>query len=323
MIPPIPPAAVGAGQLLGPAFACGLNLYATVALLGIASRLGWSDALPIGLRGLEHPVVIGSALLLYAVEFVVDKIRFADTAWDAVHTIIRPAAAALLAVLAFEGSPLAWQVAAAAFAGAAALAAHGLKAGLRVRLNEWRRPVRTVAVSVFEDALAAAMAVTALTRPEAAAGIAFALLLVILVLGPRVGRSALLGLHVLDGRLRGFFGGRRWRTREEIPARLRGFVPPPALGAAPPRAARAALLRTAGGTDHYRAGWLVFGDGETVFICRRRLFGAQRLALPAGAEPRLTRGLLADSLDLDTCSLLLLKDGPEPHQTVAALIGRS
>jgi hypothetical protein len=325
MILPIPPVAVAAGQLLGPAFACGLNLYATVALLGLASRFGWGDALPLGLRGLEHPLVIGSALLLYAVEFVVDKIRFADSAWDAIHTLIRPAAAALLAVLAFNDAALQWQVAAGAFAGAAALAAHGLKAGLRVRLNERRRPARTAVVSVLEDMLAATMAVAAMTRPEAAGGIALAVALLILVLGPRVVRPATLGLHVLDGRLRGFFGGRRWRSRDEIPSRLRHFVPPSPLGAAPPRAARAAMLRGSNGTHQYRSGWLVFGDEAPVFLYRRRLFGARRLPLPFHGEATLRRGLLADALELNvenhTYSLLLLKDGPDPRQTLAALSG--
>ena len=63
-----------AGQLLGTAFACGLNLYATIALLGIASRAGWITNLPPGMTGLEHGLVIGSAAALYIVEFAVDRV---------------------------------------------------------------------------------------------------------------------------------------------------------------------------------------------------------------------------------------------------------
>ena len=85
-----------AGQLLGTAFACGLNLYATVALLGIAARVGLTS-LPPGMTGLSNGVVIGSAAALYIIEFVIDRTPVADHVWEAVHTIIRPAAAALLA----------------------------------------------------------------------------------------------------------------------------------------------------------------------------------------------------------------------------------
>jgi hypothetical protein len=71
--------AVLLGQLLAIAFACGLNLYATVALLGLASRLGWMSGLPPGLRGLENGFVIGSAALLYLFEFVIDKVPYVDS----------------------------------------------------------------------------------------------------------------------------------------------------------------------------------------------------------------------------------------------------
>src|SRR4051812_10683937 len=93
---PIPAIAILAGQLLGTAFASGLNLYATVALLGMASRFHWIHQLPTGLRGLENGLVIGSALLLFVIEFVVEKVQYAGAVWDAIHTIVRPFAAALL-----------------------------------------------------------------------------------------------------------------------------------------------------------------------------------------------------------------------------------
>jgi hypothetical protein len=82
------------GQLLGTAFACGLNLYATIAVLGISARLDLLAELPPGMRGLENGVVIGIAAAFYLVEFVADRIPGVDHAWEAVHTLIRPAAAA-------------------------------------------------------------------------------------------------------------------------------------------------------------------------------------------------------------------------------------
>jgi hypothetical protein len=321
----LPAAALGAGRLLGPAFACGLNLYATVAVLGLASRLGWSDALPAGLRGLEHGVVIGSALALYLVEFVIDKIRWADSAWDAVHTVIRPGAAALLAMLALQGAPLGWRLAAAALAGAAALGAHGLKAGLRVSLNVRAGRGRAIVVSLLEDLLAIALVLASLMLADLAVAIAAAATLMMLLLGPRLSRPAVLGVRAVNARLRGFFGSCRWRGRDELPASLRRLVPPAHVGCAPPRATRAAVLDGAdSGTGDYRNGWLVLENGAAAFLYRDSLLRGRRAALPAIRAAILRRGLLADRLEITgehrSLTLLLLKDGPPPHITRTELL---
>ena len=85
------------GRTLGFSFAAGINLYATVAILGLAQRFGWV-ALPEQFRVFDNDVVIGVALVLYVVEFVADKIPWVDSMWDAVHTVIRPVGGALIAV---------------------------------------------------------------------------------------------------------------------------------------------------------------------------------------------------------------------------------
>ena len=82
------------GQILGVAFGAGLNLYATVAFLGLAIRLGWIAGLTPALYGLANPIVLATAAFFYVLEFFIDKIPYADTAWDAIHTIIRPVAGA-------------------------------------------------------------------------------------------------------------------------------------------------------------------------------------------------------------------------------------
>lgn len=84
------------GLALGTGFSSGLNIYATVSTLGILQRFGIID-LPESMRVLAHPWVLGIACSLYAVEFLADKIPYVDTIWDAVHTFIRPPAAAVLA----------------------------------------------------------------------------------------------------------------------------------------------------------------------------------------------------------------------------------
>src|SRR5260370_8206676 len=83
------------GLALGAGFSSGLNLYATVATLGLLQRFGVLR-LPQGLRALAHPWVLGIAITLYLLEFLADKIPYFDTVWDAVHTFIRPPPAAIL-----------------------------------------------------------------------------------------------------------------------------------------------------------------------------------------------------------------------------------
>src|SRR5205085_12030391 len=85
------------GRTLGFSFAAGINLYATVAILGLASRYGWV-ALPPQYQAFDNNWIIGAALTLYVVEFVADKVPWIDTVWDALHTVIRPIGGAFIAV---------------------------------------------------------------------------------------------------------------------------------------------------------------------------------------------------------------------------------
>src|SRR5215207_4520683 len=87
----------GLGRTMGFSFAAGINLYATVAILGLASRYNWV-ALPEQYRVFDNDLVIGVALVLYVVEFVADKIPWVDSLWDGVHTIVRPIGGALIAI---------------------------------------------------------------------------------------------------------------------------------------------------------------------------------------------------------------------------------
>ncbi len=87
------------GRTLGFSLAAGINLYATVAILGLASHFGWV-ALPPQFRVFDNPYIIGVALVMYVVEFVADKVPWFDSIWDVIHTAIRPLGGALIAVAA-------------------------------------------------------------------------------------------------------------------------------------------------------------------------------------------------------------------------------
>lgn len=152
------------GFVLGASFASGLNLYATVATLGLLQRYE-VIRLPQSLEVLAHPVVLGVAITLYLVEFVADKIPWFDTVWDAIHTFIRPPAAALLAFTAVGAVPDAWKVAAALIAGTVALTSHGTKASTRAAANTSPEPVSNWLLSFTEDAVAIGLAWLAAVNP--------------------------------------------------------------------------------------------------------------------------------------------------------------
>ena len=143
------------GLALGTSFAAGLNAYATVALLGAAQHFGFVT-LPTGLDILGHPAVIIAAGVLFFIEFFADKIPYVDSVWDAIHTLVRPAAAAGLGWGIFNTQPATMQAIAALLAGTVALTSHGAKATTRAAANTSPEPFSNIILSVIEDVLAAA-----------------------------------------------------------------------------------------------------------------------------------------------------------------------
>lgn len=154
------------GLALGAGFSSGLNLYATIATLGLLQRYGVIH-LPASLQVLSHPWVLGIALGLYAIEFLADKIPYVDTVWDAVHTLIRPPAAALLAYGATVAAPTEWRWIAALLAGGVALTSHGTKASTRAAVNTSPEPFSNWLLSLGEDAMAVWLTWMATVHPTA------------------------------------------------------------------------------------------------------------------------------------------------------------
>jgi len=154
------------GLALGAGFSSGLNLYATIATLGLLQRYGVIH-LPASMQMLSHPWVLGIALALYAIEFLADKIPFVDTVWDAVHTLIRPPAAALLAYSATVSAPPEWRWGAALLAGSVALTSHGTKASARAAVNTSPEPFSNWLLSLGEDTLAVWLTWMATVHPTA------------------------------------------------------------------------------------------------------------------------------------------------------------
>ncbi|MBN1794047.1 MAG: DUF4126 domain-containing protein [Candidatus Omnitrophica bacterium] len=139
------------GVLLGSSWASGVNLYLTITGLGIANRLGWI-ALPGDMDIISHPAIIGIAAFMYAIEFIADKVPYVDSAWDSVHTFIRPLGGAALGYMAMADMGQAAQIPVALLTGSVALDSHLTKATTRVAINTSPEPVTNSVASVTEDA---------------------------------------------------------------------------------------------------------------------------------------------------------------------------
>ncbi|MEO6027994.1 MAG: DUF4126 domain-containing protein [Candidatus Binatia bacterium] len=138
------------GLALGSAFTAGINLYATIAALGLAAAAG-AIQLPPELQVLAHPAVIAVALALYVVEFFADKTPYVDSAWDAIHTFIRVPAGAILAARALGPVSPPLELVAALAGGSIAFAAHASKASARLAINTSPEPVSNWVASFAED----------------------------------------------------------------------------------------------------------------------------------------------------------------------------
>src|SRR5271155_3871711 len=163
------------------AFAAGLNVYATVAALGLLARFGHLP-LPPALQLLKSWPVIAASTVLFAIEFFADKIPAFDLIWSALHTFVRIPVAALIAYRATAQLTPAEQLLATLLGAAIAMAAHGGKTAARASVTPSPEPFSNITLSLAEDALAVALTWLATRHPYVAATMALALVLAILVL---------------------------------------------------------------------------------------------------------------------------------------------
>ena len=191
------------GLAVGSAWTSGINLYATVAVLGLLQHYGLAH-LPGSLQVLDNWWIIGVALGLYAVEFFADKIPYVDTVWDAVHTFIRvPAGAALAAAATSDVNPVI-QIIALLVGGGLALSTHGTKATVRAAANVSPEPVSNWVLSLVEDVIAVGAVVLSVLHPVVILFVVGAFLVLFAWLLPKVLRR----LRRMARAARDFFRGR-------------------------------------------------------------------------------------------------------------------
>lgn len=168
------------GRTMGFSLAAGVNLYATVAILGLAQRFGWV-ALPEQFKVFDNDWVIGVAGVLYVVEFVADKVPWFDTVWDSIHTLIRPVGGALIAVASLgEANPVVTGLI-ALLGGAVAASSHATKAGTRVAANTSPEPFSNWFLSLAEDVFVLALSIITLKFPLIALGLSVAIVVLIVL----------------------------------------------------------------------------------------------------------------------------------------------
>ena len=166
--------------LIAVCVASGLNVYATVATLGLVARLGWV-VLPGHLAAVQNNWVIGGCLVLFALEFVADKIPLVDLIWNIVQTFVRVPVAGLLAYGALPNLDPGWQLAAGAAGSALALVAHSGKTAMRAAVSGSPEPVSNIGLSLVEDASALTLTWFATQYPYVAAGLVLVLILVLVL----------------------------------------------------------------------------------------------------------------------------------------------
>jgi hypothetical protein len=176
------------GRTLGFSFAAGVNLYATVAILGLAARYGWVD-LPPQFQAFNNPLIIGTALVLYLVEFFADKIPYFDSLWDMLHTAIRPLGGALIAVTTLGEASPGVQGLVALLGGTVAAGSHLTKTSTRAVANTSPEPASNWALSFSEDVFVVGLGYLALAHPIAALVVATVLLIMIVTFAAVIVRT--------------------------------------------------------------------------------------------------------------------------------------
>ncbi len=185
----------------GVAWASGINVYAVLAVLGLGGTLGFVE-LPSTLAVVQDPLVIGASLMMFVIQFFMDKVPGVDSGWDALHTFIRIPAGAILAAGAVGNVDPALTVAAGLLGGTVSAATHATKAGARALINTSPEPFSNWAASFTEEALVFGGLWAALTHPMIFLALFIVFLLILCFLLPKLLR----GVAVVWRRIAGWLG---------------------------------------------------------------------------------------------------------------------
>ncbi len=292
------------GVALGLASLAGLNLYLTVFVTGLAIRMDWVALAPQydQLAVLGDPIIIGVAGFLYAVEFFADKIPWVDTAWDSVHTFIRPVGAAALAVAALGDLHPVFEVVAALVAGGMALTTHVAKSGTRLVANGSPEPVSNVGLSLAEDGLVLGGLGLIAWNPVVALCVAVVATVTILIFLPPLMRGIRAKLWLAWRKLNAPADDEKeTEPARRLPRHFENVLRQSHAGDSPVAWAVPCLSAAGHRLPANLPGWLVALRDEPqflFFVCRRWMGTVLIEMQVSGATVDVKKGFLADRVDV-------------------------
>ena len=177
---------VDLAQALGVAYAAGINVPATIAVLGLAERSGWIGHLPAGLDVVANPWILGLAVAIYAVEFLITLVPGVASIWETIQIFVRPIAAAVLAAAAVYHLDPKLTIPAVLLGGGLAATTHGAKLGLRYAVDASPEPFTNAIANIGELGTIAAVGVAVWHHPYLTLSLALALLVILILVVRRI-----------------------------------------------------------------------------------------------------------------------------------------
>jgi hypothetical protein len=262
-------ALVKLSSVMGLSMTSGINLYATVAIVGLATKFNMVQGLPPEFEAFNNDFVIIIAVLLYLCEFAADKIPGFDSLWDSIHTLIRPFGAAMvsLAVIGEASPPV--EVVTALFGASMAMATHTAKAGTRLIVNTSPEPFTNIALSVAEDVGVIGFALLVMSHPYISLVISIVLMALLVWFGPGLWRGAMLGLKSVLVKIGTIFGGAPAELKETLPDSYEELVDGELSKGEQIRASLKCNVRKVKECGRNRKGYLVLTDRRLLFAFRK------------------------------------------------------
>jgi hypothetical protein len=257
-------------SVLGLSLASGINLYATVAVVGLITKFDLVKGLPAEFQAFNNDVIIAVALALYTCEFLADKIPAFDSFWDSVHTVVRPFGAALVAVTLVGDATPATEIIAGMVGASLGLATHTAKAGTRLAVNTSPEPFSNVVLSLAEDAGVVGLTVLVMTHPYISLFVSLVILGLLIRFGPGLWRGALLTLAAVPARIRTALATEGEPSLKEfLPDAFERAVDDTLAEGETVQAVQLCHARKVKGCGRNRRGYLVLTDRRLIFAFRK------------------------------------------------------
>jgi len=313
-------------SVLGLSLASGINLYATVAVVGLIAKFDLVKGLPAEFQAFDNDAIIAVALVLYACEFLADKIPAFDSFWDSVHTVVRPFGAALVAVTVVGDATPATEIIAGLVGASLGLATHTAKAGTRLAVNTSPEPFSNVALSLGEDAAVVGLSVLVLTHPYVSLAVSLVIVVLLVRFGPGLWRGALLTLAAVPTKIRSALSARpEPPLKEFLPDAFEAAVDETLAEGETIRAALMGHARKVQGCGRNRKGFLVLTDRRLIFVfskwfgTRTREWKIAELE-KSGINPRFLVDVLRVKSGGRYLNFLFLKSRSAPVARLAGLL---